>query len=352
MAGVEVTVRGPEVREVFLDKMAATFPPEAVRRKAVAWDWIFRRRVGEAASSAFVLAAMHKGEFVGGSVLGHSLFQLGGQEFVSHSPYGTNVDPTVRGLGLNLIKALYGLPTLGIGIPTDEKLTRVNEKLGAISKPRWQTFKLLRAGSALARRKPWAAPLAVPGDALWRLAWAGAALAGPRLGRDESITPETGFGADYAAFWDRARQKYGFVQVRDVAFMTWRYVEMPLQSYEILFLRKAGHVKGYVVLGTHIDPDKRTGQVTDILAMDDDERSLALLLAAASDRLARLGAEVAAFGFCENVALRAAARRAGFLRSKPSRPAQVNHVDPATYGRLKEDTGLLYMTRGDQDEDY
>ena len=149
---------------------------------------------------------------------------------------------------------------MGIGIPTDEKLTRVNEKLGAISKPRWQTFKLLRAGSALARRKPWAAPLAVPGDALWRLAWAGAALAGPRLGRDESITPEIGFGADYAAFWDRARQNYGFIQVRDVAFMTWRYVEMPLQSYEIPFLRKAGHVKGYVVLGTHIDPDKRTGQ--------------------------------------------------------------------------------------------
>ena len=105
-----------------------------------------------------------------------------------------------------------------------------------------------------------------------------------------------------------------------MAFMTWRYVEMPLQSYEILFLRKAGHVQGYVVLGTYIDPDKRTGQVTDILAVDDDERSLALLLAAASDRLARLGAEVAAFGFCENVALRAAARRAGFLRSKPSRP--------------------------------
>ena len=191
MAGVEVTVRGPEVREVFLDKMAATFSPEAVRRKAVAWDWIFGRRVGEEASSAFVLAAMHKGEFVGGSVLGHSLFQLGGRSSLATVPTGpTSIRPS-EDLGLNLIKALYGLPTLGIGIPTDEKLTRVNEKLGAISKPRWQTFKLLRAGSALARRKPWAAPLAMPGDALWRV-WHGPAprSPGPRLGRDESITPE------------------------------------------------------------------------------------------------------------------------------------------------------------------
>jgi hypothetical protein len=349
---VDVTMRGPEVREVFLERMAATFSPEAVRRKAVAWDWLFARRLGEEQSSTFVLAATLKGEFVGGSILGVSLFQYDGREHVTYSPYGTSIDPSVRGLGLNLIKALYALPTLAIGIPAEEKLARVNERLGAISKPRLQMFKVLRAGSAFARRKSWAAPLAMPGDALWRVWRAAACLTGPRLERDESITPETRFGADYEAFWHEARRHHPFIMVRDAAYMTWRFVEMPVQSYEVLFLRKAGAVKGFVVVGTNIDPSTRMGQIADILVADDDERSLSLLLAAGSERLARLGAEIAALGCCEDTALQAAARQAGFLHSKLSRPAQVNHVDAAVHERLQADIADLYLTRGDQDEDF
>jgi hypothetical protein len=349
---ITIIRQGPETRDVFLAQMAKTFPAAAVRRKELAWDWIFARRLGADRQGSFVLAAESRGAFVGGSIQGVSLYQCDGREHVAYSPYGTNVDPTVRGLGLSLVKALYQIPTLALGIPNEDKLANVNARLGAISKPRVQMFRVLRAGRVLGRKRPWAAPFAAAGDALWRLGDAGLALARPRLARDEVITTETSFGREHDAFWERARAVHPFIQVRDAAFMTWRYVDAPMQDYEVLVLRRSGVVRGFVVIGSHIDPDQRFGQITDVLVEDDDVRSIALLLSAASDRLARLGAEVACLGCCTNPALEAAARRASFFHSKPSRPAQASHADTTIRERMVAGIGALYLTRADQDEDY
>lgn len=350
---VKVEVCGPEIRDVFLEKMAATFRPLAVERKAAAWDWMFNRQTADDMTApSFVLAAMQDERLVGGIIVSNTVFQFRGKQHITHCGYGTNIDPKIRGLGINLVKAVFSLPHLAIGTPNSDRLVRVNQRYGAVSKPRRVMFKILRGGRALARRKRWAAPFAGANDMLWRTWLRGASLIGPRLGRNESITRATEFGDDYARFWEQARQHHNFIQVRDVPYMTWRYLNMPLQSYEIYFLRDRGEVKGYVVIGTSIDPERMTGQITDILTVNDDVRSLALLLAAASERLMQLGAEIAAFGFADHAALQMAGRKAGFIHSKLTRPALVYHSDPVVLAQLKEDVSTLYLTRGDQDEDY
>lgn len=349
---IEVVKAGSEIRDMFLSRMAESFSAEAVQRKAQCWDWLFSRRVGEGDASAFALLAMRNEVMLGGCIMFPSLYRYLGKDYLVYSPYGTNITPTARGAGLPLLKYMYTLPYLMLGIPIDDQLARVNERFGTIDTLRFHSFKVLRGGRALARSKPWVAPLSGVGDMLWRAWESKGALTGPRLARDESITAETSFGPDYLAFWERARENRPFILVRDAEFMTWRYLRMPLQPYEVLFLRRNGAVIGYVVVATRLDEANVMGQVTDLLTVDDDERSVALLLAAAGKRLAAHGAAIAAFGFAENAALEAAGRKVGFARIKVTRPVQIYHKDPVIYQQLKDKVAPIYMTRGDQDQDF
>lgn len=349
---VTIELRGSEIRDTFLAKMAETFDAQAVERKAKAWDWIFNPPLGPDAPPVSVLTAWRDGRFVGGSISGVSAYMLRGERRYFLSPYGTNIDPKERGLGINLIKAFYTGPHCRIGIPIDERFARVNEKYGAHSRARVQMFAPLRAGSALARRKPAAAPVAGLGNAVWS-AWRGlSGLAGPRLGKGETIAIAQDFGAEHDAFWQKAVTRHPFIEVRDAAFMVWRFREMPMQKYDVLQLRRDGELRGYVAVGHEMDPQRGTGQVTDILTIDDDPRDLALLFRAAADRLDELGAEVAAFGCVPNEALLQGARMAGFTRSKPSRPAQIYYGSAEEAVWLDKDLSVLYLTRADQDEDY
>ncbi|WP_232520701.1 hypothetical protein [Rhodobacter sp. CZR27] len=349
---VTIETRGSEIRDTFLAKMAETFDAQAVERKARAWDWIFSPPLGPDAPAVRVLTAWRDGRFVGGSITGVSAYMLHGERRYFLSPFGTNIDPKERGLGINLIKAFYAGPARRIGIPIDERFARVNEKYGAHSRARVQMFAPLRAGSALARRKPAAAPVAGLVNAVWSAWRALSGLGGSRLRRGETITVAQEFGAEHDAFWQKAVTHHPFIQVRDSAFMVWRFRDMPLQKYDVLQLRRDGELRGYVAIGHDTDPKRGTAQVTDILTIDDDPRDLALLFRAASRRLENLGAEVAVFGCVVNEALMQAARMAGFSRSKPTRPAQIYYGAAEDAVSLDEDLGLLYLTRADQDEDY
>ena len=352
---VRIETHGTEIRERFLAKMAETFDAGAVERKARCWDWLFSPPGHPDLPDlppVRVLTAWHQDRFAGGSILGVSVFLLHGRARPFLMPFGTNIDPAIRGLGINLVKVLYSVPGSLIGIPIDDRLARVNVKFGAHDGARVQMFAPLRPGSALARRKPAMAPLAGPGDALWS-AWRGlSGLRGPRPARGETITNAGAFGAEHDDFWRKAAARHAFIRLRDAAWMTWRFRDMPLQDYDVLQLRRNGELRGYVAVGHAVDPARGTGQVTDILTIDDDPRDLALLFRAALRRLAGRGAEIAAFGCVGNAALARGAALAGFSRMKPTRPAQLYHSDPGMMRRIDDDLRLLYLTRADQDEDY
>lgn len=349
---VEIEIRGTEIHDQFVALLRETFDAEAVRRKVECWDWLFHPAVGPDAPPVQVLTAWRDGRFVGGSIMGVSAYLWRGQRRYFLSPYGTNIDPKVRGLGINLVKEFYKRTGHMIGIPISEQFARVNEKFGARRAERVQMFAPLRAGRALARRKPAAALLAGPGDALWSAWRKVSGLRGARLGRGETITEATTFGAEHDAFWARAAAHHRFIQIRNSAYMKWRFQDMPLQKYHVLHLRRGGAVQGFVAVGEAIDPERGTGQVTDILTVDDNPRDLALLLRAASQRLYALGAEVAAFGCVRRDALMQAAELSGFTRSKPTRPAQLFYSDPESMVEIDADLAELYLTRADQDEDY
>lgn len=347
---VTIEPRGPEIREEFLAKMAETFEAEAVARKDRCWHWLFNPPLGPGAPEVVVLSAWKDGQLAGGSILGVAAYMLHGQLRYFRTPYGTNIDPRRRGLGINLIKSFYDAPA--IGIPIADQLARINRKLGGHDAERIHMFAPLRAGSALARRKRILVPLAGIGNLLWH-AWRGlSGFRGPGLRQGETITDAAEFGEEHDAFWERSAAHHDFIQVRSAAFMTWRFREMPLQKYDVLQLRRNGELRGYVVVGHDIDPVRGTGQVTDILTIDDDPRELALLFRAAQRRLGALGADVAAFGCVMRPALIEGARMAGFSRMKTTRPAQVVYTDPDETRRIDDDLRKLYLTRADQDEDY
>lgn len=347
---VRIEPRGPEIREQYLESMAKSFDAAAVARKGRCWDWLFHPPLGDGAPPVQVLSAWQGDRLVGGSILGVTAYLIEGQTHYMRCPYGSNIVPDIRGLGISLIRAYYA--TSGIGIPISDQLARVQAKFGACNAERIQMFAPLRAGSAVARRKPATAPLAGLGNALWSGWRAVSVWQGPRLRQGETITDAAGFGTEHDAFWGKAAAGHRFIQIRDAAFMQWRFRDMPLQRYDVLQLRRNGELRGHVAIGHGIDPDRGTGQITDILTIDDDPRELALLLRAALRRLHALGAEIAAFGFVSTPALIEAAGMAGFSRTKPTRPAQVFFTDPGQMRRIDELLPHLYLTRADQDEDY
>jgi L-amino acid N-acyltransferase YncA len=48
-------------------------------------------------------------------------------------------------------------------------------------------------------------------------------------------------------FWNRVRDKYPIMYVRDAAFLNWRYLQNPRRSYTMFVAKDKGEVVGYVI---------------------------------------------------------------------------------------------------------
>lgn len=84
----------------------------------------------------------------------------------------------------------------------------------------------------------------------------------------------TRFGAEYDRLFERFKDKYAVVAVRDSQFLTWRFLQSPLYgNLRIVRLEAEGHLRGYVV----IEVGEGSAKILDFLVEDDNRASLALL---------------------------------------------------------------------------
>jgi len=58
------------------------------------------------------------------------------------------------------------------------------------------------------------------------------------------------FDARFDSFWERFKDDYAFMTVRDCAYLNWRYVQIPERKYKILALeeKKTDEILGFIVL--------------------------------------------------------------------------------------------------------
>jgi len=77
----------------------------------------------------------------------------------------------------------------------------------------------------------------------------------------------TRFDSRFDRFWQRIRDDYPIMLVRDATYLNWRYVDAPGVTYERLALEEttSGEIEGFAVLRTTLRGDRIRGRICDLV---------------------------------------------------------------------------------------
>jgi len=70
--------------------------------------------------------------------------------------------------------------------------------------------------------------------------------------------------------WQRIDKDNLNLVVRDSKYLQWRYLECPLNEYRVFILPESGGISGYLVLKTYCGGTESTGEIVDLLAVNND----------------------------------------------------------------------------------
>jgi hypothetical protein len=91
----------------------------------------------------------------------------------------------------------------------------------------------------------------------------------------------------FDAFWERARDRYENLLVRDARYIEWRYFEVPLREYGVFGIVENGALEGYITGVIKKTERGRLGVVTDMLVTERCEEGAARALVYAIKRFFR-----------------------------------------------------------------
>jgi len=225
---------------------------DPVRLREKTWEWQFRRNP---AGRAWCALAEDQGRIVGHHAVIPTRFSVHGKERRFGLSCDTMTHPDYRRKGLfktvgleayRWMESELGVSTVW-GFPNDASLTGFTRYLGwrvlTVFPLRVVPLRPLAMVWAHLRKKP-AVPLRRPP--------AGRTGAG---GRDNvpdlpggGVEPVSHFGGEFDSLWLRHQALAPVIQVRDAAYLNWRYREVPEFGYRTFAVRIDGTLSGYLVL--------------------------------------------------------------------------------------------------------
>src|SRR5699024_4341795 len=96
------------------------------------------------------------------------------------------------------------------------------------------------------------------------------------------------FDGSVTELWQKVAPAYTVAQVRDAAYLNWRYVANP-DSYDIQVVRREGELVGVVVLGWTVRRGIRVGELMELIHPPDEGDILRPLVRAAAVRAGERG---------------------------------------------------------------
>jgi len=149
--------------------------------------------------------------------------------------------------------------------------------------------------------------------------------------------------------WERVHQHFSILCIRDLPYLTWRYMSNPLKAYNILAVGDE-EINGYLVYRIRENNGAYEGVIVDCLW--DDEAVLKALLTDSLQRFAREGVDYAilraqkATAFY-NVATQLGFRERGGIEDIPVVYHLITHNE--ILEKAVKDPALWYFTYGDSD---
>jgi hypothetical protein len=135
------------------------------------------------------------------------------------------------------------------------------------------------------------------------------------VSRGVNVSRVSSFGAEYDAFWEKARGSYAMCVRRDAAYLNWKYVAVPHRGYDLLEARRGETLVGFAVARQEDYRGTRLGWIVDVFAhAEDDGAQDALVSSILAEFRATGVARVQCFAM--NRSLGRVLRRRGFLAGR------------------------------------
>ncbi|OLT21968.1 hypothetical protein BJF81_14075 [Ornithinimicrobium sp. CNJ-824] len=225
----------------------------------------YRWMYGENPSGrAIVHSARHGEEVVASFALAPKAFMIDGQRVVVGKTMDMFTDPAWQGRGL------MGRCTAA-----------VFQQAASAGIPGWYVTPSVNSYPIFTDRWNYQEPFSL----VYRLRVVPPRLLRPRLRLPAGYALEAveAFDTSVDELWQRASKGYQVAQVRDAAYLNWRYVANP-DRYDLLTLRHHGRLMGVVVLGWTVRRGIRVGELMELMHDPADMETLRLLVRAAAAR--------------------------------------------------------------------
>jgi GNAT superfamily N-acetyltransferase len=218
------------------------------------WRWQFE---DNPAGAGYIRLADHDGFVCGQYAAIPTRFRVRGEERIFALSCDTMTHPRYQkqGIFVQLARDLYDDIAREHGVDVVWGFPNDSSRPGFVGKLEWfdvHTFpiyvKPIRSRHVLRRYLPsdaLAGALGAVGDVVYR-----AVAPKPRPPRRATIRRLQAFDDRFAELWQRHRDIAPVVQVRDPAYLHWRYLAMPLFEYEAYEVVVGGRLEGFFVLRT------------------------------------------------------------------------------------------------------
>jgi hypothetical protein len=108
----------------------------------------------------------------------------------------------------------------------------------------------------------------------------------PRAFGSTTIEPVTRFGSEMDNFWERTREHYSFVLVKDSRYLNWRYADCPT-PYQLWIAHRKGQVTGY--LTQFLNRAEQSGYLVDLFTDPSDLETAGALLRVSMNQMLQKG---------------------------------------------------------------
>ena len=343
--------RPAEDKKKILELFKVVWGADSSNTQVAVWDWKFERNPANASRQPVIVVADSAEKIIG--MVARLPFRLKfGQDiltvfwsvdFITHPDYRGEI-----GLKLGRETSHQKEPLLGFPLgPVKLFWKRYH------SRPFAQVYSYVHIVDIrhLIRRKCANRFVLAACHYVWQGVRAMTAFLGPRCGSDVDIAEITAFGPEIDVLWKEASVDYQFLQVRDRAYLTWRFLECPHKKYRIFLARRQGMALGYIVIRDEEKNGLHYGYIVDIFIRKGESHGLLGLLLKAVKALETQGVDVITCYMVEHHKMYVAAlRQAGFIFRKLSLTGMIFDKEGVLSGDSLVKDGW-FLTRGDSDLD-
>ncbi len=248
-------------------------------RTIQAWNWKFTENPAGKDPSEWITIGENNGKIVGHYASMPMKIKYHNTQLMTSQYVDIMLDPSARKNTLlfwNLVKSHFennkGTIPFTFGFPNEVAYQTVKIFLGSKDLVEMvQLFKRFSLRSMLKKRFPWFHKWIIHSIHSLSKVFYGFGLSMRRVDKNITIRVVDEFDERINRFWERLKDRYEIMTVRNLPYLNWRYKD---RRYKVIIGEENKEVVGYVVTKIEDCGDAKVGYIVDILSDNDKTSSI------------------------------------------------------------------------------